>query len=223
MATNKTNNNDRKSNTGTKRKKKSSKSKRMKRMLIIDAGIFFIILAIYLGFGFYYNSHFFGNSVINGVNASNMTAAKAEETINAQVKLYNLTLVERNGISDTIYGENIDLHTVFEGGLSDLLKQQKGLLWPVSLFKPQELEIGTMLQYEESLLKAYFQRLNCFDEANIVEPVNAAISEYGENGYEIVPESPGAKVIEDKLYEAMLNAINSLVMRFQILPSRILN
>ncbi|MDF2612176.1 MAG: putative peptidoglycan binding domain [Lachnospiraceae bacterium] len=41
----------------------------------------------------------------------------------------------------------------------------------------------------------------------MVEPVDAHISEYGDNGYELIAENPGAKVNEDKLYKLIKESI----------------
>jgi hypothetical protein len=180
------------------------------RILLVIFGIIVPFTALYLYFTYYYNNHFYSNTEINGINTSNMTINKAEGAVNARAKTYQLKLLGRNNKSDTIYGEDINLHTVFDGNISDLLRKQKALLWPVAMFRQQKLELNTMLKYDENLLKQQFDQLNCFQDAHIIEPVNASISEYGPNGYEIIPERPGAKVKKEKLYNAVLKAIDSL-------------
>jgi vancomycin resistance protein YoaR len=194
-------------NTGQRRK--SKKSKRIARILLIDAGILSVVLAAYLLFGLYYHTHFFGNTVINGVNTSNMTVEQAEAAINEQVLTYELDLIQRNGVTDKVYGRNIDLHTEFGQSLSELVKKQNSLLWPLGMLEKQEYEIGTMITYNEDTLQAYIDIMNCLKEENTAPPVNAKIV-YGEAGYEILPEEPGAKVIRNKLYEAVKNAVLTL-------------
>lgn len=176
----------------------------------IGGGIILVLLFLYLLTALFYKSHFYGNTLINGVKASNMTVSKAEEAINSEVKAYQLTLKERNGLTDSIRGKDINLHTEFDGNVSDLLKQQNPLTWPVSLFQSQKYDIKTMMEYNEALLKQCFEELQCFKEENNKMPVNASISEYGENGYEIVPEEQGAKVKEKKLYTAVCKAISNM-------------
>jgi vancomycin resistance protein YoaR len=190
-------------------KRKSRKSKRMVRILMIDAGVLCAILTVYLIFAFYYNNHFFGNTKVNGVDTSNMSEEKAEQVINDQVSSYVLEIKQRNGVSDFIYGSNINLHTDFDTSLSELIRKQGGLLWPASLFREKEYEVGTMLTYDDKLLKSYVDLVKGLKEENMTEPVNATIV-YGENGFEIVPEKLGTKVIKEKLYEAVKEAINTL-------------
>ncbi len=194
---------------GIRKSRKSKKSKRMARILIIDAGVLCAILAVYLIFAFYYNNHFFGNTKVNGVDTSNMSEEKAERVINDQVSSYVLEIKQRNGVSEFIYGSNINLHTDFDTRLTELIHKQGGLLWPTSLFREKEYEVGTILTYDEKLLKSYIDLMKGLKEENMIEPVNATIA-YGENGFEIVPENPGTKVIKHKLYNAVTEAINTL-------------
>jgi vancomycin resistance protein YoaR len=194
---------------GTGKSRKSKRSKRMARILIIDAAVLCTILTVYLIFAFYYNNHFFGNTIVNGVNTSNMSEEKAERVINDQVSSYVLEIKQRNGVSDFIYGSNINLHTDFDTSLSELIHKQGGLLWPTSLFREKEYEVGTLLTYDEKVLTSYVDLMKGLKDENMTEPINATIA-YGENGYEIVPENPGTKVIKEKLYEAVIEAINTL-------------
>lgn len=206
MATRSSNRNNSRKSGGSGRKR----SKVVKRLMIAEAVLVISLLAVYLYFSIYYQKHFFSNTTVNGVDTSNMTVERAEQAINAEVKTYSLALEERNGVEDTIYGDSIDLHTVFEGGLEQLIHQQNGYEWPLALMKSRALEIGTMLEYDESLLQGYVEILHCFDEENVIEPTDASISGYEEGGYKIVPENPGAKVNKEILYKAIQEAILSL-------------
>lgn len=179
-------------------------------LLVVTAGLLIPLLFLYLYVAYYYDNRFYKATTINGVDTSNMTLEEAEDLITARVKAYKLTLYGRNNVTDTIGGDSINLHTVFEKGLSELIAEQKSFSWPVRLFQPHEYEIKTMLEYDEGLLEQAFQNLSFFNEENSVEPENASISEYGPNGYEAIPEQQGAKVIEDVLYDAVENAILTL-------------
>jgi hypothetical protein len=193
-------------------KRKRPNKSRVRRILIFSAltVIFTPLLILYLYAASYYQKHFYSNTIINGIDTSDLTMEEAEDLISAKVKAYSLTLIGRNSVSDTITGESIRLHTVFEKNISDMLIDQEPYKWPVNLFKPHVIEVSTMLDYDASLLEESFRNLKFFKEENNVRPVNAFISEYGENGYEIIPENPGARVIEDKLLEAVRNAVDSL-------------
>ena len=193
----------------TSKPRRRKRNKKMLWILLVDAGVLFAVLAVYMIFAFYYNDHFFGNTIVNGVDTSNMNVAQAEKAINEQVAAYQLEVQQRNGITDTIYGESINLHTEFDKSMSDLITQQNSFLWPTAFFRTQELEIGTMLTYDDALLKNYIDIMNGLKLENMISPVNATIT-YGENGFVIMPEEPGANVLKEKLYPAVEEAINTL-------------
>ncbi len=187
-----------------------NRNKSNKGIKIVLFGSIGLLILAYLYLAFYYRDHFYYNTVINGVNASNLTGGKVESAINAEVESYVLTLKERNDVIVPISGEDIGLHTVFNGSIGDLLAKQNGFAWPLAFFKTNAMEIETMLEYDQELFDSRFDGLTCFKEENIVKPVNAKISKYGENGYEIIPEEPGNMVNRDKLYEAMKEAVLTL-------------
>lgn len=189
---------------------KKSKNEGLSLLPYIGLGVLIPILILYFLVSVYYNAHFYTNTYINGVKVSNMTVSQVEDAINAEVKSYYLTLKGRNDLTGQIHGENINLITIFDGSLSDLLKEQNNFLWPVSLFRTHHMEIGTMLEYNEDMLKEQIGKLVFMQDENIVEPENAHISEYGENGYEVIPETKGSKVNKDNLYEAAKNAVIAL-------------
>jgi hypothetical protein len=158
----------------------------------------------------YYNTHFYTNTYINGVKVSNLTVSQVEDAINEEVKSFNLTLKGRNDLTGQIHGQNINLITLFDGDLQDLLKEQSSFMWPVSLFKAHYLEIGTMFEYDEDMLAEQIDKLVFLKDENVIEPENAHISDYGENGYEVIPETMGSKVNKEKLTEVIKDAFVSL-------------
>lgn len=176
----------------------------------IGGGIFLVLLFLYLITALYYKSHFYTNTVINSVSATNMTVSKAEEAIDSKVKAYQLTIKERENQTETINGKNIDLHMKFNGNVTELLDKQNPFAWPVSLFGSKEYKIKTMMEYSDSLLEQYVKKLKCLNEAGMKETENATISAYGENGYEIVSEEQGTRISEDKLYNAVRKAVRNL-------------
>lgn len=190
----------------------NNKGKALKKTpLFVIIGFVFLLSLLYILSSLYYNTHFHMNTVINGVDTSNMTLKEAEDVIQEQFRTYSLTLEGRNDLTSQIYGEDFNMHAVFDGSLEDLLSTQNNFEWPIALFKTHEMEIGTMPEYDEDLLKDLISNLPYFQEENIVEPVNAYISEYSKHsGYEIIPEVHGAEVDFDILFEAVKAAIINL-------------
>ncbi len=168
------------------------------------------VILVYLFLSFYYKDHFYNKTSINGVNVSGMTVDEAEAAINAEVEDYVLTIKERNELTEKIYGEDVGLHTVYDGDFSELLAAQNPYAWPSSLTKKHDITLNAALEYDDELLKEYFEGLKTFAPDYEMEPTDAHISEYGENGYELVKEEHGAKVDKDKMYKAVKEAIITL-------------
>ncbi|MDF2872650.1 MAG: ErfK/YbiS/YcfS/YnhG family protein [Anaerocolumna sp.] len=191
---------------------KSTKSSGIAKKVLLYGGVAIAVplILLYLFLSFYYKDHFYNKTSINGVNVSGMTVDEAEAAINAEVEDYVLTLKERNELTEKIYGEDVGLHTVYEGDFSELLAAQNPYAWPVSLTKKHDITLNAALEYDEELLKEYFIGLKTFAPDYEMEPTNAHISEYGENGYELVKEEHGAKVDKDKMFEVLKEAIVTL-------------
>lgn len=188
--------------------RKVNKKRIVKRVLTALFILMIIPLCfLYLYVAYYYQDRFYSNTFVNGINISNMTFEEAENLISSEVKSYILTLEGRNGIYDSISGKSINLHTVYSKNLTELIEEQSTFGWPAALFKKHVFEIKTMLAYDETLIKQEFESTSFLKEENNVLPVNASISEYGDNGYEVIPEKPGAKIIEDKLFKAIKDAV----------------
>ncbi len=192
--------------------KNNTEQKARKNVLLyIIIGVFSVLILSYILISFYYNTHFFMNTIINGVDTSNMTVEQAEKAIQEEFRTYFLSLVGRNDLTAQINGKDFDIHARFDGTLEDLLESQNSFLWIGALFKTPIMEITTLPEYDEDLLREIVSSLPYFKEENIVEPVDAYISEYSkENGYEIIPEVSGTLVDFDILFEAVKEAITNL-------------
>ncbi len=200
-------------NKNERSKRRTVKKKHGHIWLYLGMGLILPAIMIYILISLYFSNHYYPKTIINGVDASNMTIEKAEEAINATVASYVLSLKERNDITDHIDGKSIELHTEFDTALKDTLPDQNSFLWPLSMFRTHTVKVKTMLRYNDELLQYAMKDLNCMKKENLVEPENAHISEYGEDGsdgYKIVPEVQGTKVIEKKLTQEIKNSILSL-------------
>ena len=186
-------------------------------LLIIILGLFTFLILSYIVIGIYYNTHFYRNTIINGTDTSNMTVEQAEEAIQEQFKAYSLKLEGRNDLSGQIHGEDFNIHAKFDGRLEDLLGTQNSFLWPIALFDNSKIEIASMPEYDEDLLKELVSNLSYFQEVNIIKPANAHISEYKKDiGYEIIPDVSGTQVDFERLFEAVKNAITNLEPRLSL-------
>ncbi len=178
--------------------------------LIILLALILILVVFYFLVANYYKSHFYNNTNINGVDASNKTVSHVKDEINNELQSYSLLLEGRGDITDVINGYSIELNTIFDDSLENLLESQKGYDWPKYFFKESLVNIETMIGLDEDLFNLVFDNLAFFDEENLVEPENAYVSDYDGESYKIIEEVYGNKVKKDILYDKTLEAINVL-------------
>ena len=77
------------------------------------------------------------------------------------------------------------------------------------MFKNNEYTITDGISYDDVLLKQVLGNLQCLNEENMKDPVNAYIN-YTDNGYEIVKEDKGNKVKYDEFYSKVLTHIQNI-------------
>lgn len=191
-------------------RKQAKKIKRRNIIIGINAVLIGILVIAYLGISMYFKDKFIFGTYINDMDFSGKTVEEAEQIITYEIRSYSLTLEERDDITETIHSGDINMQTVFDISLEDLKKEQSPYKWIIGLFKPEKHDISTMLTYDDELLKEAFNNLDCFKEENIVKPVDAHISDYTENGYEIVEAVNGNEVKKEKLYDLVVKYIEDL-------------
>lgn len=179
-------------------------------IIIAIAAIIFILLIVYGLMSNYYTKHFYNNTSINGLDASNNTVQQTKDDINNELKDYALTLSGRDDITEVINGYSIEINTEFDDSIDKLLERQKGYDWPKHFFGNRDLKINTMITFDEDLLNLIFDNMAFFDEEIVVEPVDAHVGDYDGTRYKIVPEVYGNQVKREVLYNVTTEAINNL-------------
>ena len=149
------------------------RKKRGKVLKIVFGSLAGIIAAVYLGFAFFFMSHFHFQTKINGVNFSMASVSDVEAYMEEQVKGYTLTMKESDGGSETISGSEISLAYKKGDELAKLVKEQNAFLWPMSLWKTPEIEASVGVEYDEKKLDEKVAALECMKEENQVPPVSA--------------------------------------------------
>lgn len=188
------------------------KRERKGRFLVILA-VFIcaaLVVAVYLGGFFYFQSHFLKGTVIDRADVSGLTVDELKEEIEA----YSLQVIERTAegaeLQEEIRGKDIDLSYASEEPLRKLLKEQKAFLW----FVPQKAEHRTegLLTYEEEKLKSRVKELAGLRQGGFLSPQDAYIDmEDPETGIRIVEEVRGNALDEKKTLEAVQIALEGLL------------
>ena len=184
------------------------KRRKRKRLLkTIGLSLAGLAAAVYFGFAFYFSSHFFFHTTINGTDQSMKTVEEIEQVMEQQVSVYKIVLEEVDGTKTEIDGNDIDLTYVKGDELTKLVKAQNIFLWPVSLWKNQEIEASVGVNYDETKLDEYLNGLPMMQPENQKEPV-AAYPEYDGEKFSVKAEDLGSQIITEVFKEKVATYIS---------------
>lgn len=186
------------------------KNKKGKKVLWIALGsIAGVIAIVYLGISFFFMSHYYINTEINGHDFSMKTAADVEKYMKDQVKNYSLTVLEMDQAVDIIEGDTIDLEYKASDEAEAAIKDQNAFLWPAGIFSKKSCQIELEVSYDESKLQQEIQNLQTVTREQI-EP-KSAYPKFDGNQFVIEPEAKGTAVDQDVLNEK----INQYITEFK--------
>ncbi len=189
---------------------KNIKNMTGKKIWIACTGIAAAIVAVYLGLAVYFSSHFYFNTVINGEDYSAKSVGYVQNHILDTSGHYSLTIQGRDEITDLITSSDIVLTPEFGNEFAEIIEKQDPFSWPYSLFRTSEYTVDTMVTYSKEELDKKIDELEFFKPENIRQPKNAYLSDYTENGYQIIPEDKGTTPIRQNVYKAIENAVDAL-------------
>lgn len=162
-----------------------------------------LILILYLLLSFYFTNHYFFHTVVNGVNVSLLSYQEAEKKIKEYMSDYELQVIERNGNTEVIIGQNIGLRYNKNNSLSSVWHKQNSYAWIGSLLEDQTYELTDLFTYNVNKLDKVISRLNCINK-DFTDSQNADFR-YVDGSYEIIPEVYGNRLMKDKLTQAIVN------------------
>ncbi|MDD3704533.1 MAG: peptidoglycan binding domain-containing protein [Clostridiaceae bacterium] len=165
-----------------------------------------IAVLIYLMTSLYFMNHFFFNTVINGVDVSLIAHDETADIIIKYIKNYSLQLIERDGETEEILGQDIGLEYNKKNSIYKIYKAQSSIKWPISLFIDQKYYVKNLFTYNKEFLNERISSLNCLNKV-IIEPQNVRF-EYSYGCYEAIEEVAGNKIHNGRLYEAIKKCVS---------------
>ena len=199
---------DKMSRRGRRKKKDKNKSKKAKKAALIAVGsVAGVLLAVYIGFAMYFNSHFMFFTEINGTDCSMKSVDQVEDEMKKKVGDYTLTLKESGGGTETIVGSDISIQYVPGGKLDEIVKEQNGFLWPKSLWDHPKIETEIGVQYDEAALGASIAALGCMNPEAQTPSVDAH-PEFQEGQFVVAPEVVGTQINSEVFNAKVAEAIN---------------
>ncbi len=181
--------------------KKPFKNYHTGRIIILISSMVLIYLLISL----YFVNHYFFNTVINGVNVSLKAHEDVSDIIKNYIENYKLQLIEREGETEEILGQDIGLQYNEKNDISKINKLQSSYKWISSLLKEQDYYEDDLFFYNKDNLENKINQLNCLNK-EIIEPQNVSFK-YSSGLYEVVKEVYGNKIYKDKLNETIKMSI----------------
>lgn len=165
-----------------------------------------ISVTIYLGMSLYFTKHFYFNCKINGIDISGDTVSEIENKITKELEDYTLVLKGREEKEEEVVGRDIGLKYISTGEIQEIKDNQQQFLWPISIFKRENYEISSSVEYDEKMLNDQLSKMVFYSDENVIEPKDSYI-EYKDGTYNIINEIYGNKVNRDKLTEKVKKAV----------------
>ncbi len=199
-----------------------SRKRRLSRTARTTAGVAAVVLLggiaggagylYYTSVGEQYRTVFFPHTVVNGVDASQKTVDEVEQLVSSRMEEdYELTVVGRGGVTETITGKEIGMHYEFDDSLDQYLAAQNPMDWWSYRSTAVEYKVDVKAVPDEELLADRIDRLVFLDDDKMVEPKNASLSEYIEGeGYQVLPEEEGTVLDKEKVKKAVTDAVHNL-------------
>ena len=126
-----------------------------------------LILLVYTLMGSKYRDIFFPNTVINGIDCSELTAEEAETLLQKAVEEYSLTIHFRGGTSENIPGTEFDYTYVSDGSVQELLGRQNLLFWAGEINKEHNYTAEHSVTYSQEQLDALVTALPELQESSM--------------------------------------------------------
>jgi len=193
--------------------KEGGKSKGKKWIIIlILSGILGILLLVYLGTAFYFQSHFFPNVWINGADISYLTAGEASDILEKQIESYVIDVEDyEGGKIGTLTASDVGVFVDVKDEVNALLGQQDIFCWIMAFFDTYGHAITYEIQFDTDILPEAIGDWEAFQRKNMETPKDAYISDYlpEMKQYEIIAETHGSKLDMDRVREVLTDAIHA--------------
>ena len=197
--------------------KKMSKGKKVAAG--IAGAVVLAAAGVYLGVSYYYSSHFFPKTVINGLNCAGLSVDQVKEKIQSQILSYTLTMEERGGQTEQLTGDQLQLKYVDDRKVEALMEEQNPFTWPIYIVKQNNHEMAANISYSEETMTQLLDALQCFQPENVTAPEDAKITDNG-TAFEITPEVEGNTLKREETEQAVREAIDTGKMRIELRGSR---
>ncbi len=187
---------------------KTAKKAGLSALIIVVA-----LVLIYVVLGFYFNSHFYIRSTVNGVGTSFKSPAGAFKAITNDASDFTITFVKEDGSDGAVVtSDQVGLSVDYEvDDVAALLDGQNGFAWGYYLIKGKAYNTSQGNTFDEALVDQVVASLDLNYAADITESQSAAISFNSDSGaFEITEEVYGNDIDKAEVKKALIDAIENL-------------
>lgn len=187
------------------------KKKRRKHPFLVYLAVVALALVAYGAGTWHFSSHFTPGTIVDGIDASNMTEDELSEAVQARARQYSQHITGGDGFDMSFTGNEIALSCDGKQLASEALARNKAMLWLPYLLAPQHMLIDAhVTANEQALSDLIAQAVNSYNEG-AVPPTNATGAYQKESGtFEVVPQTIGTTLNATKVLDASLTATRDL-------------
>ncbi|MDY3869605.1 MAG: peptidoglycan binding domain-containing protein, partial [Pyramidobacter sp.] len=183
------------------------KKRKQKRRRVILISLCSVLAALYVAVAVYFGFHFYGDTVVFGIDCSHKTVEQVETEIAQKLGNYTLEIRERGEKTETLSAGQISLQYVDDSSIDRMMKAQKSWLWPVMFLLDRDGADSVAFSYDRKLAESCIAQLECMDSLMAVPPQDAYIGNT-DTGFEVVPEVMGTTVDQEKTKETLLASLD---------------
>ena len=181
-----------------------------KKIAIICGSVAGALLVVFVGFGIFFQSHFFFRSTVNGVSSSAASASAIKGRLEDAAKGYELAIVDDKGKKQVLSSEDLGLQIdISEKKINALLEEQNGFLWVYRLFVPAKYMDDAIVSCDTKTLERTVKKLDCVTDKNPKLTENAKVS-YQDGTFVVTKEVYGTEVEPELLMKKVKKAALSL-------------
>ncbi len=183
--------------------------------------LIFLLIFLLLGLAttvycLYANSNrgrFPDQTYINGVDVSGLTATRAKSALASNAKTYTLTIVGRDGSTEVITAEDINLTYVDKGDVDALLNDYNPYEWFFDGRRVDELTASTDTTIDETLAQEVIVSLSCLTDYVSMQDAQVVLVD---DHYEVQEAIAGTELNRSATIAAILEALRSGVTELNL-------
>lgn len=182
----------------SKEEKWNKRKKTLKKIGMGFLALIILVLTLYLSGAYYFNTHFYYNTTVNGVDVSLKNTKDGQELLKDMVSEYEMSFTLDEEVIDSIQASEIALEYIESSEVPKFIKKQNIWEWPLMFLDKSSFEFDIELTFDEELLNAVVAILDCsnIEEDAIIKSANAYPALDGKV-IKIVEEEYGNVLVED--------------------------